>query len=79
VEVCEYWTTVPNKTRKGTGMNLENVRDMIWYIGDDVFSRFVKILWYPPAESGYQNILTPMCDCLYNRLQTSIRHQRWLG
>jgi hypothetical protein len=85
VGVCEYWTTGTHKTRKETGMNLENVRYKIAKsveisVHNSMWNSMGKSVWNSVGISAYDSMYISVWHSVWNSvgggLQLPIREER---
>jgi hypothetical protein len=73
---CVFWTNRTHKTRKETGMNLENVRDRIWYsVRNSVYFSMENSAGYSVDKS----VRDPVRDSVDFGLAAPIRQERRQG
>jgi hypothetical protein len=76
VELCWWWTTKTHKTRKRTGMNLEDVEDKIW---DSVWVCVRLSMCISMDNSAYNSVVVSVRDSVDFGLAAPIRQERRQG
>ncbi len=74
--VCEYWTTGSNKTRKGTGMNLDPVGRKI---GGSVWGSVYNSVYFSVKYSVRNSVVDFVWNSVDFGLHGTIRQERKRG